>query len=68
MLTDIHDVFQVSILRKHLRDKEQQRVMNLSELQLQLDITTEETPICILAKENKRLRNKVIHLVKVQWN
>jgi len=65
MLTDIHDVFHVSILRKDLRDEEQQRVMNLSELQLQPDITTEETLVCILAKENKRLRNKVFPLVKV---
>jgi len=42
--------------------------MDLTELQLQSDITTEETPICILPKENKKLRNKVIPLVKVQWN
>ena len=60
-------MFIVSMLRKHLWDEEQ-RVVDLSELQLQLDITTEETPVCILAKEDKKLRNKVIHLVKVQWN
>ena len=33
-LTKIHNVFHVSILRKHLRDEEQQQVMNLSKLQL----------------------------------
>ena len=67
-LTDIHDVFHISMLRKHLRDEKQQWVMDLSELQLQPDITTEETPLCILAKENKKLRNKIIPLVKIQWN
>jgi len=31
-LTNVHDVFHVSMLRKHLRSEEQQQVMDLSEL------------------------------------
>ena len=51
-----------------MTDKEQQRVVDVLELQVQPDITIEEIPVCILAKENKRLRNKVIPLIKIQWN
>ena len=49
-LADVHNVFHVSMLRKHLQDEEQQRVVDLSELQLQPNITTEEIPVYILAK------------------
>ena len=56
------------MLRKHLQGEEQQRAIDLSELQLQANITTEETLVSTLAKENKKLRNKMIPLVKVQWN
>ena len=33
-----------------------------------LDDMTFTIHVCILAKEDKRFRNKVISLVKVQWN
>ena len=67
-LSDVHDVFHISMLKKHLRDEDQQRIVDVSDIQLQPDMTTVETPVRILAKENKRLRNKTIPLVKVQWN
>ena len=67
-LKDVHDVLHLSMLRKYLRDEEQLQVMPLSELQLQLNAITAETPLCILAKEDKKLRNKIIPLVKVQWS
>ncbi|XP_020272011.1 uncharacterized protein LOC109847180 [Asparagus officinalis] len=64
----VHDIFFVSMLKKHLRDKEQQRVIDASELEIQANLATIEIPVCILVREDKKLRNKVIHLVKVQWN
>ena len=67
-LSEVHDVFHVSMLRRHLRGEEQDRVVDLTDLQLQPDLTTTEAPVCILAREEKKLRNKVIPLVKVQWN
>jgi hypothetical protein len=67
-MASVHDVFHISMLRKHLRDEEQQRLVDVSDLDLQSDINTVEHPFCILAREEKRLRNKVIPLVKVQWN
>jgi predicted Ser/Thr protein kinase len=56
------------MLRKHLRDEEQQQVSDLSDLDLQPDISTVELPVRILAREDKQLRNKIIPLVKVQWS
>ena len=38
------------------------------EIEIQDDLTTVEISVCILARENKKLRNKAIPLVKVQWN
>ncbi|XP_020249619.1 uncharacterized protein LOC109827066 [Asparagus officinalis] len=67
-LSSVHDAFHISMLKKHLRDEEQQRVFDVSDLELQADLTTVETPVHILAREDKKLRNKVIPLVKVQWN
>lgn len=64
-LVDVHDVFYVSMLKRHLRD-EQQQVVDFTELQLKPDFTTVEAPVCILA--DKKLRNIVIPLVKIQWN
>ena len=67
-MSSVHDVFHVSMLKKHLRDDEQQRVIKSPEIEIQDDLTVIEVPVCILARENKKLRNKVIPLVKVQWN
>ena len=55
------------MLRKYLRDEELGQVIDLSDLQLQPDFTTTEVPVRILAREDKRLRNKTIPLVKVLW-
>ena len=64
----MHDIFHVSMLRRHLRDDEQEQIIDLSELELQLDLTTVEMPVRVLAREVKELRNKRIPLLKVQWN
>jgi hypothetical protein len=34
-LADVHDVFHVSMLRRHLRDAEREQIVDLSELELQ---------------------------------
>jgi hypothetical protein len=67
-LSSVHSVFHISMLRKHLRDQEQHQVSDISDIQLEQDFSTVEVPICILAKETKQLRNKIIPLVKVQWS
>lgn len=67
-MSGIHDVFHISMLKKHLRDEEQHRTVKVSDIDLQPDLTTIEIPVRILAQEVKKLRNKTIPLVKVQWN
>jgi hypothetical protein len=67
-LADVHDVFHVSMLRRHFRDEERGQIVDLSDLDLQPDLTSVEMPIRVLAREVKELRHKVIPLVKVQWN
>ena len=64
-MSSVHNVFHISMIKKHLHDEEQQRVMDVPEIELQDDLTTIEIPVSILAREDKRLRNKVIPLVKV---
>nr|ABD63116.1 hypothetical protein 18.t00012 [Asparagus officinalis] len=67
-MLSVHDVFHVSMLKKHLRDEELQRIINIPKIEIQTDLSTIEVPVCILGREDKKIRNKVIPLVKVQWN
>ena len=43
-------------------------MIDTSEIEIQTDLSTIKVPVCILAREDKRLRNKVIPLVKFQLN
>ena len=52
-LSSVHDVFHISMLRKHLRDEEQQQVSDLADLDLHPDFSTVELPVRILARETK---------------
>ncbi|XP_020272365.1 uncharacterized protein LOC109847545 [Asparagus officinalis] len=62
-LSSVYDVFHVSMLKKHLRDEEQQRVIDALKIEIKDDLTTIEILVCILAREAKKIRNKVIPLV-----
>ncbi|KAJ9152415.1 hypothetical protein P3X46_025983, partial [Hevea brasiliensis] len=64
-LDKIHNVFHVSMLRRYRSDPS--HVISMEEIEVQLDLTYEEEPIRILAREVKELRNKQISLVKVLW-
>ncbi|KAA3457187.1 DNA/RNA polymerases superfamily protein [Gossypium australe] len=64
-LEKIHNAFHVSMLRRYRFDPS--LVICLTEVEIQPDMTYEEEPICILAREIKELRNKRIPLVKVLW-
>ncbi|KAA3483477.1 DNA/RNA polymerases superfamily protein [Gossypium australe] len=65
-LEKIHNVFHVSMLRRYRSDPS--HVITPSEIEIRSDMTYEEEPIRILARETKELRNKKIPLVKVLWN
>ena len=61
----VHDVFHVSMLKKYVADP--MHVVDFEPLQINENLSYEEQPVEILAKEVKRLRNRGIALVKVLW-
>jgi hypothetical protein len=65
-LSDVHDVFHVSQLKKCLRVPEEQ--LPMEELSVQGDLTYTEYPIKILDTLTWVTRNKVIKMCKVQWS
>ncbi|XP_038880499.1 uncharacterized protein LOC120072162, partial [Benincasa hispida] len=64
-LSTIHNVFHVSMLRKYVFDPS--HVVNYEPPQISENLEYEETPVCILAREKKSLRNREISLVKALW-
>ena len=64
-LDAVHNVFHVSMLRKYVADPS--HIVDYEPLQLREDLSYEEEPIEILAKEVKTLHNKEIALVMVLW-
>ena len=65
-LSDVHDVFHVSQLKKCLRVPEEQ--LPMEDLSVQEDLTYAEYPIKILDTLTRVTRNKVIKMCKVQWS
>ncbi|KAL0540033.1 hypothetical protein IC582_024261 [Cucumis melo] len=61
----VHDVFHVFMLRKYVADPT--HVVDFEPLQINENLSYEEQPVEILAKEVKVLRNKGIAMVKVLW-
>ncbi|XP_043809780.1 uncharacterized protein LOC122723089 [Manihot esculenta] len=64
-LDKIHNVFHVSMLRRYRSDPS--HVISSEIIDIQPDLTYEEEPVKILAREIKELRNKKIPLVKILW-
>ncbi|KAJ8768348.1 hypothetical protein K2173_021501 [Erythroxylum novogranatense] len=64
-LSQIHEVFHVSILRRYRSDPS--HIIQVSEVQLRDDLSYEEQPVEILDTKDKVLRNKTVQLVKVLW-
>ena len=64
-LEKIHNVFHVSMLRRYRSDVS--HVVSSETTELRPDLTYEEEPVEILAREVKELQNKKILLVKVLW-
>ena len=64
-LEKTHNVFYVSMLRRYRPD--QSHVISSEIIELRPDLTYEEEPVEILAREGRELRNKWIPLVKVLW-
>nr|CAD1836460.1 unnamed protein product [Ananas comosus var. bracteatus] len=65
-LLGMHNVFHVSALRKYIFDPA--HVLDVTPVELRKDLSFEERPVRILAREVKRLRNRDIPYVKVLWS
>ena len=65
-LSDVHDVFYISQLKKCLRAPEQQ--LPMGELNIQEDLTYGEPPIKILDTAKRVTKNKIIKMCRVQWS
>ena len=64
-LSNLHDVFHVSQLRKYVPDPS--HVVQMDDVQVWDNLTVETKPIRIADREMKVLRGKEIELVKVVW-
>ncbi|GAV80648.1 Chromo domain-containing protein [Cephalotus follicularis] len=64
-LSNAHDIFHVSMLRKYQPDPS--HVLQWEPLQLGQDMNFVETPVRILDYQTKQLRSKNIPLAKVLW-
>jgi len=64
-LSNLHDVFHVSQLRKYVYDES--HVIQVDKLEVRDNLTVETWPIKVEDREVKRLRGKEIVLVKVIW-
>ena len=65
LLSSIHDVFHVSMLRKYITDP--MYVIDYRILEIEKNLSYQEKLIKILAQEVKALRNRNIGFVKVLW-
>jgi len=64
-LSNLHDVFHVSQLRKYVYDES--HVIQMDELEVRDNLTDETWPVRVEDREVERLRGKEIVLVKVIW-
>nr|KYP35293.1 Retrotransposable element Tf2 [Cajanus cajan] len=65
-LSNLHDVFHVSQLRKYIHDPS--HVVELDNVQVKPNLTFEKLPVAVVDHKLKELRGKSIALVKVLWD
>jgi hypothetical protein len=63
-LSDVHDVFYVSQLKKYLRVPEEQ--LPMEDLDAKDDLSYQEYPVKILETSERVIRDKKIRMCKVQ--
>ncbi|XP_020687873.1 uncharacterized protein LOC110103472 [Dendrobium catenatum] len=65
LMSDVHNMFHVSTLRKWVSDSGKK--VSADEVGIQENLAYKEEPELILAYDVRKLRNKQIQMVKVQW-
>ena len=64
-MRNIHPVFHISMLRKYISNPDHE--LSIQEIQIEDDLTFESKPVAIIDRQIRKLRNKEIPMVKVQW-
>ena len=64
-MSRVHEVFQVSMLRKYTPDPA--HLVDWGQIEVDIDGTFEEGPMCILDSRDQVLRYKTLRLVRVLW-
>ena len=64
-MSDVHEVFHVSMLRKYTLDPAY--VVDWGQIEVDSDGTFEDEPVCILDSRNQVLQRKTVWLVRVLW-
>ncbi|GAV79909.1 Chromo domain-containing protein [Cephalotus follicularis] len=64
-LSNVHDVFHISMLRRYVPDPS--HVLDHDTVPVQDDLSCEELPVRILDRKMQTLRNRTISMIKVQW-
>ena len=64
-MSGVHEVFHVSMLRVYTLDPA--HVVDWRQIEVDIDETFEEGPVCILDSRDQVLRRKTVRLVRVLW-
>src|SRR5262249_40280737 len=64
-LSYVHPVFHISMLRKYIPDST--HVLKAPDIEITEDLSYEEIPFAIVDRQIRKLRNKEIPMIKVQW-
>ena len=64
-MSGVHEVFQVSMLRKYTPDPA--HVVDWGQIEVDTNETFEEGPVCILDSRDQVMRRKTVRLVRVLW-
>ena len=64
-LSQIHNVFHVSMLNKYISDPS--HVLESPPIELEENLSFEVQPVAIVDQKMKQMRNKVIPMIKVLW-
>ena len=64
-MSDVHEAFHVSMLRRYTPDSA--HIVDLGEIEVDTYGTFEEGPVCIMDSRDQVLRYKTVRLVRVLW-
>ena len=64
-MSGVHGAFHVSMLRRYTPDPA--HVVDWGQIEIDMDETFEEGPVCIVCSRDQVLRRKTVRLVRVLW-